>query len=716
MTINYVTRNDSDFKIIKNEEEITTSQIISREYPYILQAMKKEEYKIEYDDFELIQEILYEDKVVGIISMINIESIGHTLCINEAYILPEYRHKGLFYQTLINLLSQPNMTISLRNPSKKIIELLIDYELAIKMKNNIVISYVDFYVDYKKYFRNKKIKTFYEDFEKPNQSILIKTDFYDMNINSSIFFDINNILEFEENPAYIELARQCDSTDAYYQKLKNVDMVYINILPNRIFIKSDELYEFYDSVDEKINEHLNVDYILGTDEILTPIFINLLYKNNLTEVEGYEIRDMVADALERKEIIPKSIVLRTLYLINNYPNFNKLEDNIELGHDIVEKCPYCQKNNYSILEVCNECGYNLQRNNHIEENLPQIIGEKYLLHQLSPETMIKEDLDNKTDALNEAVNENLFYMDFDKEEVFNIQCKMATYQLLKEFENIVYYDIYDYDTLNYIRQGSAYNYAKKNNLIKELTDYTPYYEIMDSCYTDEELKSILRRNNKDYTGFGNTLRDRVKRELSPLEIFGKRYILTDKGTEFLKKNQCYDFFIDNFIYILFYEFNQYVKEYEGKFKNLRNSFLKYMENIAIDFEDYNMYYRIIFNKLNNLTDKESEEYLVYFTQLFIIDINHWLNSQIHENGEKPLSLDVEMEYPEIQDSFNNKNIAEIFNEAYSQIKIDSLKEHEEIVLFYLIKSLEYEDIDDINREIEHDKYDEEYVKSLLFEN
>ena len=89
MTINYVTRNDSDFKIIKNEEEITTSQIISREYPYILQAMKKEEYKIEYDDFELIQEILYEDKVVGIISMINIESIGHTLCINEAYILPE---------------------------------------------------------------------------------------------------------------------------------------------------------------------------------------------------------------------------------------------------------------------------------------------------------------------------------------------------------------------------------------------------------------------------------------------------------------------------------------------------------------------------------------------------------------------------------------------------------------------------------------------------
>ena len=120
--------------------------------------MKKENYKIEYDTFNIIQEIVYEENVIGILSLINLESFDHVLCINEVYILPEYRNKGLFYETLLQLLSQPNISISLKNPNKKIIDLLIKYEFAKKLDNNLVISPIDFYVNYSKKYQNKNLK------------------------------------------------------------------------------------------------------------------------------------------------------------------------------------------------------------------------------------------------------------------------------------------------------------------------------------------------------------------------------------------------------------------------------------------------------------------------------------------------------------------------------------------------------------------------------
>ena len=718
MNYNYIKRNNNEFKLITDKEIKTnsTTNLLKQRYNYILQSMKKENYNIEYDNFGILQEIIDDNKVVGIISFICLESFDNSLCINEVYILPEHRKKGLFYQTLLNLLSQPNIRISLNNPNRKIINLLIKYEFAKKLDNNLVISYIDFYVNYSKRYVNKNIEEYYKLFEKENQKNLIKSNFYDLNINSCIFFDFENILNFNENPAFIEKARNQDSIkEKYFLKLKNVDITYLEVLLQRFLNVDKEMENLSILIENRINQYLNVDDILGNDYELTQIFTDILQQYHLTKKDGYKIRKSIIEALERNEIIPKSIILRTIYLMEHLNQIDiRVNDEIILGNDIEEECPYCLTKNFNFSEVCKVCGYNIQRNNNFEENLPQIIGNNFICNHLIPDYLLKEKIDTNQNKLSDIILNEIKYIDYDEKDVYETQCKIATYQLLKDIKELVYFDVIDYDSLNNIRQGSTYSYAKKHKLIKSLNDYHLYYEVMEIFFSDDELRNILSRNNLDTNGQRENLIFRIESKLSPKDIFGKKYSLTKKGFKFLEKNKNYEYYNENLSEFNFYEVINFKKHYKGNLKDFDKSFIKYLEEISIMNEDYLKYHDIIHYQLENVK-KDSVEYLILFSKLFIIEINYWLNRFEHEKGEKPLDSDLIDKYPDIKDFFKYNDIVSIFNEANNSIKIDYLKDKNDKSLFYLIKSLNYDDIEDINREIEQDFFEENYLKSLLNE-
>ncbi len=714
MKINYKRRPDRNFVLTTSDEAKTiyTSKFLKREYSYILQSMKHENYKIEYNEFDLIQEILDGDKVVGIISFIHLEGLNHVLCINDVYILPEFRKKGLFYQTLINLLSQPNMTITMRNPNRRMIDLLIDYNLAKKLDNNLVISYINFHVNYSKRYTNKQFKDIYHRFEKDNQQELLTTDIYDLNINSCAFFDMENLIQFNENPIFIEIARKSDINDRYYQNLRMIDLTYLNVLIERYLSKDDELEEFYNNIQNRINENLDINYILGTDEKLTDIFKELLEKNNLTVDDGFSIREKVLSALKKNEIVPKSIVMRTLYLIEHFSQKEKVISNYELGFDLEERCPYCNTLNYNTQEVCKECGYNIQLKNHFIDNFPEIITDNYFLHQLIPECIIKEELNINADKLEKILKEDLEYLHYDVEDVYNSHCRIATYQLLKELEEVIYFDVFDYDSLNSIREGSAYKYAKENGLIEELKDYKLYFEMMEVCYSVKELRDILKRNNLNCEGNRDDLIYRIETLLTPLEIFGKKYLLTHEGMKYLKENKYMEFYRKNLTNFTFYEFENFYHTHKSmNFNLLKKEFIKYMEEIAIENEDYYKYQSVTLQHLEDIDDTDSEEYLVLFTQLFVIELNIWFNAKKHVKGDKPLDVNIVLEYPKIKDKFRNHDKDMIFDKALDKIKLDKLRNNVHASELYFYKSLEYEDIEDINREIEHFTHEENELKS-----
>lgn len=715
MNYEYKKRKSDNIKLITSKEANTTStkKLLKKEYPYILHSIKNENYVIEYDDFEIIQEILYDEKVVGIISLIKLESFDNNLCINEVYILPEFRKKGLFYQILLNLLSQPNMTISLRNPNKRVIDLLIEYELAKKLDNNIVISYVNFQVDYSKRYINDNIREYYESFEKDNQSELIRTNFYDLNITSSIFFDMENILIFNDNPVFIEKARRIDSkNDKYFLKLKNMDMIYLEVLLDRLISVEKDLEELFNNTEFRINENLNVKDILGSNEELTSIFKEILEKNNLSIKDGFIIRSDVIEALKNNEIIPKSIILRTMYLVEHFNEKRIFTDKQrELGNDFEEKCPYCMTENNNILEVCMECGYNIQRNNHFLDNLPRLLGEEFFSDKISPDQRLRTLIDYRENKLNDKILKELYYLGINEEKVYKTQRSFAVYQLLQDMKESVYFDISDYDTLNYIRRGSCFNYALKHELISPLKNYQIYYEIMEIFFSEDKLKKILLKYDLDIHGSRDDLIFRIESILSPTEIFGKKYFLTSKGKDFLKKHEEFDYYNQLNVFN-FYEFMSFRENYIGDMNDFDGSFIEYMQDVAIRFNDYQIYHKILCYNFNNLEKKDTAEYIKIFIMLFITDINYWL-SKDNPYNDKPLSLDVIESYPEIKDYFVNQDIDLIFNNAYDSIEINFLKDNYDLILFYLIKSLDYEDIEDVNREIEEYVFEERYLKELL---
>lgn len=706
MNPEYKTRNKTDFKLIKNNENTNTlTKLLKQEYPYILQSMKHEKYKIEYEEYDIVQELVYENKVIGIISIEVTKQILRTLCINEAYILPEYRHKGIFHETLISLLAQPNMTIALKNPNNKIINLLLQYNIAKKLDNNIVLSYIDFIVEEEKIYTNKQIT----EYDKPNENETKLTDFYDLNINSCILIEINNINNLEDNKVFIIKARLTDTKkEKYYQLLKNVDNIYMDKLKQQIFNINDEEIEFLKNVQKNIDEYMNIEEILGTREELTPIFKEKLEEYNLSPRDGQIIRSKVLRALKKDEITPKSMIIRTVYLLENYDKLDDPNKYINYTNNNSITCPYCFKEIEYTEEVCNKCGYNLLRKDNTE-NIIEKIADKLIIETLPTRYLLKEELNNKQEKITDILKEELGYINYDMDEVYNIQNIISTYQFLKNINEIIYFETYNYDLINNIQEGSTFQFALNNELIEELKNYEYYIKLMEDFYPEKKLKKILEENNYSYDGQKEELLNRIETNINPRQIFGEKYVLTQKGNQFIIGKDYLENYLENLSEFTFYEYYDYYKKNSGKsYEELNNNFIEYMKQVAIETGNYYKYHDIIRHRINT-SKHNSEDFLVDFTLLFIIDVNYWIQSKQHRKNYKPLSISVVKEYPKIKGLFLENNVDDIFGEAMNSIELSYLKINNDLVNFYLKKSLEYADIDDINREIEYNTFKDEYL-------
>ncbi|WP_323735994.1 GNAT family N-acetyltransferase [Methanosphaera sp. ISO3-F5] len=709
MNPEYKTREETDFKIIKNpDNKETLTNFIKQEYPYITQAMKYEEYKIEYEEYDILQELLYDNKVIGILSIEVNNNTIRTLCINEVYILPEYRHNGIFHETLLNLLTQPNMTIAIKNPNRTIIDLLLKYKLAKKLKNNIVLSYIDFIVEDKKIYTNKQLTIKYENNYIKDEKV--PTDFYDLNINSCVFIEINNLNDIKKNKAYIIKARLTDSkNERYYNLLKNVDETYIENLKERILNINDEDITFLENVRKRIDEYLDINDILGTENNLNPIFQEKLEEHNLSIEDGFIIRNKVNNALKNNEIIPKSMVIRTLYLLETYNQTDSQLEHYTSKPATEDKCPYCSNNISLMEEVCSKCGYNLLLDNQ-PQDLIEKITEKMMLTTLPPRLTLKETINNKQQKISNILKEELDYTSYDEDEVYTIQNIISTYQFLKDINEILYFEIYNYDLLNNIQEGSTLHYALKNNLIQEMNDYQYYIKLLEDYLPDRYLKKILSEHNYDIDGDKDDLIYRIEKNISPKDIFGVKYVLTKKGNEYIVNQDYLENYLENLSEFTFYEYYDfYNKNKDKSYDELNREFIEYIKEIALETDNYYKYHDLIRHKINS-SDLDQEEFLVLFTMLFIIDINYWINSKNHRKTNKPISVNVLTEFPEIKRLYYQNDIEDIYYKAFNSIMIPSLKNNEDLVKFYLKKSLEYDDIDDVNREIEYNIFVDEYLR------
>ena len=184
--IDYRIRKDRKPLSISNKSEfdlIDTEEVLDDYYPYIKSSMNEENYSLQHDWCSVFKELIYENKVVGFVTYST--KSQERIMLNEYYIMPEFRENKALYKELIEILSFTHK-FGILEPTRDLVELLIDYSLAKKVTEDIVVSGIDFYIDKFKTESDKRNYVFYED--------NLFSNYYDLGICSTILFNTNEVI------------------------------------------------------------------------------------------------------------------------------------------------------------------------------------------------------------------------------------------------------------------------------------------------------------------------------------------------------------------------------------------------------------------------------------------------------------------------------------------------------------------------------------------
>ena len=139
--MNYIIRKDNIPVMANNSGTETLDRKLKKEYPYIHDSILVEGYEIRFNDFDIFSEIVFEGKVVGFVTYSL--RLGNNMTMNEIFVLPEFRGNGIFLEE-INSLLMSGFNLSFNEPTRRIVEKLIDYNFAAKLTDSLVASALRF--------------------------------------------------------------------------------------------------------------------------------------------------------------------------------------------------------------------------------------------------------------------------------------------------------------------------------------------------------------------------------------------------------------------------------------------------------------------------------------------------------------------------------------------------------------------------------------------
>lgn len=334
----YLIRNDNVQKVYLTENTLDVFDILSENYGYICHAIKEEGFSIKSPTCSLFKEIVFENKVVGFCSY-DFSREFITAALNNIYVLPEFRGNGLFISELKKTMEEHNKP-SIIEPTRLIVELLVEYGFARHIGKDIVASSIEFIVPGEHVLSNAS----YDSQEE------LSTHFYDLNICASIHF--------------LDL----DKSKIAYSYPLNYDIIHYDCLNERKKIYEgyfDEIKEFFMDNEGEIlkiivdlEENLPIktytlEEVIGEGDEMSPYIESLIDDAHVTHQKALEIRQQIKEEYEAGMILNESLLVRLAYL------FEKPEAKIK-SHS--EKCPYCDMPIDDHDKFCHFCGVNLDYN------------------------------------------------------------------------------------------------------------------------------------------------------------------------------------------------------------------------------------------------------------------------------------------------------------------------------------------------------------------
>ena len=588
--INYIIREDGSPKLFSVETEFDFLDLdeILEDYPYILDSMENEEYYIENDICSFFDEILFENKVVGFATYDTRNMTDLLLC--ECYILPEFRGKRLFFDEICKMIFIAE-NFGILQPTRNIVDLLVDYSFAKNVTEDIVVSGIPFYFDEidAKSYKNRELD---EDEMDPSY-------FYDLSINSTISVDNDDIIY--HNLLENDLRR--------HGKRKELDESYFTNIKD-FFTEND-----FDDVIEELIKNLpqikfGYDEIIGNGEGLSDYMQSIVDNGMISYDKAIEIKQQLISEFESGQLKDEDIDERFTVLISN-----ELSDSLQLDfmNDLLDfdsenEDEQMLKSFFDLIgqdEKLTENIFNAMINDDFNE------FEKLMMNAMEDEKFSDEFItlvENMKDEEDDLMDFSQQDIDFIESLGLNLDSPYPVAEMMwgpnddkYKLDDTYYgkdypisYDIYIFRVLNSIKKhnnlkialataemkGSATSQLMEstlfeNEFINNEVNYENWNEFANNELTIPDLKDILRQNNLKISGKKQELIDRISENQIPLDEFeSEKVSITPLGEEFLQENswiKLYDDFLNKF------DFNDYVKYLDNNEGELIEVTLKYLE-------------------------------------------------------------------------------------------------------------------------------------------
>lgn len=330
----YLIRQDDVHKAFLSEGTLDVRDILRTHYGYIHDAIEKEGFILKYDRCSLFKELVFDGKVVGFCSY-DFSRQFITAALNNIYVLPEFRGNGIFLNELKMTMAEHSKP-SIMEPTRLVVELLIEYGFARRISDSLVASAIEFVI--------------------PGEHVLSNTDFDDGEL-STHFYDLDIC-------GSVHVLNLTEGQIAYSAPL-NYDIIHYGCFERRQTIGDDYFSDMIDKFSKEsfaevisaLEDALPVrkyslEEIIGDENEFSFYIESLIDDSHVDFRKAFEIRDRIKAEYENGLICDESLLIRLAYLFN--------ENRTPSVKSHAEICPFCHMPIDSHDRFCHFCGIKLE--------------------------------------------------------------------------------------------------------------------------------------------------------------------------------------------------------------------------------------------------------------------------------------------------------------------------------------------------------------------
>ena len=441
--MDYLIRDENTQNVFLSERPLDVADILKR-YGYIVEEIEREGIILKADQCNLFKELVYDGKVVGFCSY-DFSRQFITAALNNIYVLPDFRGKGLFFDELQKTMLEYNKP-SIMEPTRLVVELLIRYGFAKMISDTLVASSIEFIVPGNHVMSNSS----YEHAEE------LSTHFYDLEMSACIhFLDIGGGIMAYSSPLNYDIINY-DCLEAR----KSLDESYIDEI-RRFFIDNDvEIMEVISGLEDRLPvKSYTLEEVVGPDGEFSAYITSLIDDAHVTAEKAHRIKRQMVEEYEAGMILNESLLIRLAYLFdeNRTPSIKSHTDT----------CPYCSMPVDDHDRFCHFCGINLDYD--AEEAFDNLLGSA----EVSPDDFT-EDIRYVTYKFLEMIDEGIDvkYAVFSVENAYGID-----WDILKEYleENAYFTGEITEKGFGFLGSHPLHFYERYGLDLFDYTDFEDYF-------------------------------------------------------------------------------------------------------------------------------------------------------------------------------------------------------------------------------------------------